>query len=34
MKFFMNRLGFDFTYYKQNTKEQIVALAGTGGIEV
>ena len=26
MKFFMNRLGFDFTYYKQNTKDQIVPL--------
>jgi iron complex outermembrane receptor protein len=26
MKFFTNRLGFDFTYYKQNTKNQIIPL--------
>ncbi|WP_456463279.1 SusC/RagA family TonB-linked outer membrane protein [Lutibacter sp.] len=30
MKFLRNRLGFDFSYYKTNTKNQIVPVATTG----
>ena len=30
MSFFQNRLGFDFTYYKTNTKDQILPLSVSG----
>ncbi|MGV6845603.1 MAG: SusC/RagA family TonB-linked outer membrane protein [Lutibacter sp.] len=34
MKFLQNRIGFDFSYYKTNTKNQIVPVATSGSIGV